>query len=101
MGFAKTARVEHKVINPRHLVDVTIGAHVGVRVGTISRGAKLLEGVSNLKSAIADTINHRLMVGGGRAIENIKVTHPAAHTNMGLIIGINPKDDRGSNFAKL
>jgi hypothetical protein len=101
VGFAKTARVEHKVINPRHLVDVTIGAHIGVGIGTVCRGAKLLKGVGNLKSAIANTVNDRLVVGGGRAIENIKVTHPAAHTNMGLIIGINPKDDRGSNFAKL
>ena len=67
MGFVKTARVEHKVINPRHLVDVTIGAHIGVRIGTVCRRAKFLEGVGNLKSAIADTINHRLMVGGGES----------------------------------
>jgi hypothetical protein len=67
MGFAKTARVEHKVINPRHLVDMTIGAHICVRIGTVCRGAKLLEGVGNLKSAIANTVNDRLMVGGGES----------------------------------
>ncbi len=76
MGFAKTARVEHKVINPRHLVDVTIGAHIGVRIGTICWGAKLLESVSNLKSTIADTINHRIMVGGGEQLRILRSPIP-------------------------
>jgi hypothetical protein len=60
-----------------------------------------MESVSDLKITIANTVNHRLVVGGGRAIENVKVTNSATHANMGLIIGINPQDDRSTYFTKL
>ncbi len=60
-----------------------------------------MEGVGNLKITIADTVDHSLMVGGGRAIENVKVSYTGTHANMGLIIGINPKANRITSFTKL
>ena len=60
-----------------------------------------MEGVSNLKITIANTVDHRLMVWGGRAIENFKIANTAANANMGLIISINPKDNRRTSFTKL
>ncbi len=60
-----------------------------------------MKGVGNLKFTIDNTVDHSLMVGGRRAIGNFEASNTAAHTNMALIIGINPKDDRSSYRATL
>jgi hypothetical protein len=60
-----------------------------------------VECVGDLKIAIADTTGHRLMVGGGRAIENFKVAKTISHVKVGLIIGINPNQNRGACFTEL
>ena len=55
---------------------MTIGAHIGVGIGTVCRGAKLLKGVGNLKSAIANTVNDRLVVGGGEQLRILRSPIP-------------------------
>jgi hypothetical protein len=60
-----------------------------------------MKGIGQLKIAIADTTDHRLMVGGGRAIENFKIANTVAHVKVGLIISINPNQNRRTCFTEL